>query len=209
MITDACLYVDGPIDTFANTAAACGTTRIVAVGNGVTGDTGMITVLGGTHISGKTGRAFLDAVRKAPKNSVIIADAGDNSFNRMVITTKGVHLLDGIAAIPKGGFDHIIAAMAAQHNVGVVVSLAAIIDPKTRRHALSHYADILKLARKYRFRLVIASGASAPAGQKNIHEICALTSLFGMERAEVYRALTCLDEIISPPLTVEVCEGGQ
>lgn len=204
MITDACIYAPDSsplvLSEITKTAAACGYARIVAVGCTEPSE----HILRGTLISGKTGKAFIDAVKKAPKGNVILVEAGDNSFNRTVITTKGVHLITGLADLPKGGFDHITAKMAEQHNIGLVIDLAKIIDPKTRRSALSHYADILKFARKYRFQLVIASGANAPAGQKNKAETAALTSLFGMERAETYAALNALDGILNPPKTIEV-----
>ncbi|MDO5845342.1 MAG: RNase P subunit p30 family protein [Methanocorpusculum sp.] len=211
MITDACIYAPEsssfPLSDFVTTANSCGYARIVAVGapSGATHP----YVLRGTLIFGRTGRAFVDAVRKAPKGNVVIVEAGDNSFNRTAITTKGVHLLTGLADLPKGGFDHITAKMAAQHTVGLVIDLSKIIDPKSRRSALSHYADILKFARKYHFPLVIASGASAPPGQKNRAETAALTSLFGMEREETYAALNALDGILHQPATVEIVEVNE
>ncbi|HJJ39276.1 MAG TPA: hypothetical protein O0X42_03965, partial [Methanocorpusculum sp.] len=143
-------------------------------------------------------------LRTAVKGSIIIADAGDNSFNRFALTQKGVNFLAGLENLPKNGFDHITAKLAAEKNVGLVIELAAIIDYRTRKSALSSYADILKLQRKYHFPLVIASGAKTPLGIRTIRETEALCSLFGMTRAEVYAALNGADAVLHPKESVEV-----
>lgn len=146
------------------------------------------------------------SVRSAAKGAIVIVDAKDNSFNRFAITEKGVHFLAGLENLPKNGFDHITAKLAAEKNVGLVIELAAIIDYKTRKSALSAYADILKLQRKYHFPFVIASGAKTPLGIRSIYETEALCSLFGMTRAEVYAALNGADAVLHPKKYVEVVE---
>ena len=105
-----------------------------------------------------------------------------------------------------GGIDHIVSKMAAQQNTGVVLDFSRIIDPKTRRTALSRYGEILAFQRKYHFPLLIASGASECLGQRNITEIIALADLFGMTEQEVRSALDSLDGILSPKKTVEIVE---
>ena len=208
MISDACICVNESssfsLTDFSDTAFKNGYRRIVvcdAEPRAVSCE-----VIRGVRITAKTAKELMTSARKAPKGALVIADVGDNSFNRTAITTKGIHLLAGLDTLPKAGFEHITAKMAAQHNVGLVIELGKIIDPKTRRSALSHYADILKLQRKYRFPLVIASSAKSPSGLKNLYETAALCSLFGMERAEVYSALNALDGILHPKQTVEVVE---
>ena len=209
MISDACICVNESssfsLTDFSDTAFKNGYRRIVvcdAEPKAVSCE-----VIRGVRITAKTAKELMTSARKAPKGALVIADVGDNSFNRTAITTKGIHLLAGLDTLPKAGFEHITAKMAAQHNVGLVIELGKIIDPKTRRSALSHYADILKLQRKYRFPLVIASSAKSPGGLKNLYETVALCSLFGMERAEVYSALNAsLDGILHPKQTVEVVE---
>ena len=209
MITDACICFDAScassLSDFSAVAYANGFRRLVVCGAEVS--EGLPTeIVSAKRISAKTAKELLAQARKTPKGSLVIADVGDNSFNRTAITTKGIHMLAGLDALPKAGFEHITAKMAAQHNVALVIELGKIIDPKTRRSALSHYADILKLQRKYQFPLVIASAAKTTAGLKNLQETLALCSLFGMERAEVYAALHAVDLLLHPKQTVEVVE---
>ncbi len=212
MITDACVYANDSSHTtlrrFALTAASCGFSRIIACdpAEDISGYAG-VSILKGRSISKLSGKAFFDAVKKTPAGTVVFVQVGENSFNRAAITTKGVHLLTGIADLPKGGFDHIVAKMAAQQNTGVVLDFSRIIDPKTRRTALSRYAETLVFQRKYHFPLLIASGASECLGQRNITEITALADLFGMTGPEVCSALDSLDGILYPKKTVEIVGG--
>ena len=209
MITDACVYANDSSHTtlrrFALTAASCGFSCIIACdpAENISEYAG-VSILKGKMIGRLSGKAFLDAVRKTPAGTVVFVQAGENDFNRTAITTKGVHLLTGIVDLPKGGFDHITAKMAAQQNTGVVLDLSRIIDPKTRRTALSRYAEILAFHRKYRFPLLLASGASDCLGQRNITEITALVDLFGMTKEEADAALSSLEGILYPKKTVEI-----
>ena len=211
MITDACVYANDSSHTtlrrFALTAASCGFSRIIACDSveDISEYAG-VSILKGRLICKLSGKAFFDAVKKTPAGTVVFVQVGENSFNRNAITTKGVHLLTGIADLPKGGFDHIVSKMAAQQNTGVVLDFSRIIDPKSRRTALSRYAEILAFHRKYHFPLLIASGASECLGQRNITEITALADLFGMTRPEVDSALDSLDSILYPKKTVEIVE---
>lgn len=214
MRTDACVLVnkDGSATPrrLILTGKSCGFSRMILCGTAdlPTSYVG-VTVLRGKIIGRVTGKPFLDAVRTAPEGTVVFVQAGDNAFNRTAITTKGVHLLTGIVDLPKGGFDHIVAKMAAQHTTGVVIDLACIVSAKTRRAALARYAEILMLHRKFGFPLVIASGADDIFGIRNVVEMTALCSLFGMTRDEVDTALTALDRVLSPPTPVTIVEAGR
>jgi len=212
MITDACIFAnqDGSATPrrMLLTAKSCGVSRAVVCGNApdIPPSYAGVTVLRGKVIGRQNGRQFFEVVRKCPKECVVMVNVGENSFNRTAITTKGVHLLTGIADLPKGGFDHIVAKMAADHNTGVVFDLSRIINPKSRRTALSRYAEVLLLQRKYHFPLVIASGTDTIFGFRNTTETVALCSLFGMTRPEVYAALNGLDAVLFPPQMVTVVD---
>ncbi|HJJ90027.1 MAG TPA: hypothetical protein O0Y05_03200 [Methanocorpusculum sp.] len=213
MITDAGLFVnqDGTatVRRMLLTAKSCGISRVIVYSNDSNIPTTYagVTVIRGTIINKKQhDRQFLATIRKSPLNYVIMVSAGENSFNRAAISTKGVHLLTGITDLPKRGFDHILAKMAAEHHTGIVIDLSRIINPKSRKQALSRYAEILFLQRKYHFPLTIASGASTIFGIKNTTEILALCSLFGMTRTESYAALTGMDAILYPQPKVRVVD---
>lgn len=209
MITDALVYAD---ETFVNDfaeIASYGFCRIVCISEEKFPEEIFgVKIFGAVIVKRSNGKNFFDTVKKIPKDRIVFVNADENSFNRTAITTKGVHLLTGISDLPKGGFDHITAKMASEKHVGVVIDLSKIVDGKTRRVALAKYADILQLHRKFGFPLVIGSGARDIFGVRNLTEISALCSLFGMTNEEVLTALTNLDEILSPPKAVTVLEDA-
>ena len=211
MITDVCVCGGSDATTtprrLALTAASCGFDSIVLCGP----ETPPVSYAGVTLYPGKligkqNGKTFLDSIRKTPKGTIVLVSVADNSFNRTAITTRGVHLLTGICDLPKGGFDHIVAKMAAQQNVGVVLDLAKILDGKTRRTALARYAEILAFHRKFRFPLLIASGARDQFGFRTVQEVTALCALFGMTREEVSISFGSLEGILNPPRQVTIVE---
>ncbi len=203
MITDAGIFVNES-EPFLQTLDALKTAGFAraVVFSDIKGE----TALNGIRVSGRTAKELIATSKRVNKSTILMVDVGDNSFNRTALTTKNVKLLAGLDALPKAGFDHITAKMAHDKNIGLVIELDKIIHGRTRRQALSHYAEILKLQRKYRFPLVIASGAKSPLEVRNIQETIALCSLFGMERSEVYQALNALDDILTPKNAVEVAE---
>ena len=209
MITDACIYAGGSdtsVCRFALNAASCKFNRIIVTGGKtpLPGEYAGVEILAGTVIPAEA-KGFQENIRKA-RGTIILVEAGENSFNRMAVTAKNVRFLTGLSELPKHAFDDVISRSMAVRNVGAVFDLAKIIDQKTRRHALSRYAEVLKFARKFRFPVIIASGASSWLGQRTITETVALCSLFGMERAEVYHDLEAADSILLPAQSVEVIE---
>jgi len=203
MITDAGIFVDES-DSFSellNSVQIAGFQRVVVFSKSPIECENAIM---GYFISETSVKGLINAVRKVPKKALIAVNAGENSFNRAAITMRGVGLIAGLDSLPKSGFDHITAKMAADNNVGLIIEIGKIINPKTRRRALSQYASILKLQRKYLFPLVIASAAHSKSEIRNIYEIIALCHLFGMEREEVFTALSAMDGILSPQMPVEV-----
>ncbi|MBP3443472.1 MAG: hypothetical protein J6J70_01960, partial [Methanocorpusculaceae archaeon] len=85
MITDACICPDVSsafsLSDFSKTAYENGYRRVIVCDAEISEDMPFDVVLG-KRISAKTAKELLGAVRKAPKGALVIADAGDNSFNR-------------------------------------------------------------------------------------------------------------------------------
>jgi len=207
MITDAGIFVNDSDPAFLsdllNSVQSAGFQRAIVFSNN---PVEVENTIPGYYISENTVKGLTNAVRKAPKKVLLAVNAGENNFNRVAITTKGIKLIGGLESLPKGGFDHITAKMAADYNVGLIIEIEKIINPKTRRHALSQYANILKLQRKYQFPLVIASSAHSKFELRNIYEVEALCHLFDMGREEVHLALEAMDGILSTKTPVEVIE---
>ncbi len=203
MNTDVCLGIPGlaqtiPVSELADEAKRNGWQRCAVIGaEPVEG------IISCVRLHAASAKELQSGLKGVSKDSVVIVDAGENSFNWFALMQPKVAFLAGFENLPKNGFDHITAKLAAGKNVGIVIELAVIIDYHTRRNALKEYADILALQRKYKFPLVIASGAREKSGIRNLHETVALCSLFGMTRSEVYAALEAPAAVLSPRQTVE------
>lgn len=208
MITDAGITAGENSNTslrrFALNAASCKFSRIIVFNSDedITEYAG-VQILKAELISKQNSSSLYDSLKKVSRGSIIYVEAGDNNFNRNAVNMKRVKFLTGISDMPKGGFDHILSKLLADKNVGVVLDFSKIVDRYSRRRALSQYADVLKFARKYKFPLVIASGADTCLMQKSVREITELGSLFGMKRSEIYSALNGVDFVINPKKSVE------
>ncbi|HJJ48830.1 MAG TPA: hypothetical protein O0X39_07590 [Methanocorpusculum sp.] len=206
MITDVCIFAensDTSVRRFALNAASCKFNRIIVAGQTICNTYAGVEILQGTLIPAES-KCFSESLKKA-RGTVVLVEAGENSFNRIAVTAKNVRFLTGLSALPKHSFDDVIARSMSSRNVAAVFDLSKIIDAKTRRHALSHYAEVLKFARKFDFPCAIASGASSWLGQRTVSETVTLCSLFGMERSEVYQAMD-VDKVLFPNDAVEVIE---
>ncbi|HJJ36570.1 MAG TPA: hypothetical protein O0X27_05300 [Methanocorpusculum sp.] len=203
MITDVCLCIPGTAQSSVSELLAeakrNGWNRFLVPSAEKSAD-----VIPCIRVHAATTRELQNAVRGCARDAAVIVDAGENSFNRFALSQPKTAFLAGLENLPKNGFDHITAKLAADKNVGLVIELAAIIDYRRRKTALKSYADILALQRKYRFPLVIATGAETRFGIRSIPETVALCSLFGMTRAEVYAAISAPESVLHPHETVEV-----
>ncbi len=214
-VTDAgvCPYPvgDATVARMALEAAELGFDSLVVIGEG--GDRPFevpagFRVLQGVVIDGSSQREIVRLTRKPAVRDadVVFVNAGDTSFNRAVVSLKGVHVVRGVQTTRRNAFDHVAARSAAEHGTAVEISLAPIIFSRGRRRqkALQRYADILALQRRYRFPLTISSNADSILGQRSVREVRSLCALFGMTGAEVSAALASVGRIVEPALPVRV-----
>jgi ribonuclease P/MRP protein subunit RPP1 len=154
-----------------------------------------LKTLRGWIISEDSVRGVVSRTRKVPPGTdLVMVEARDAAFNRGVLSLRGIHILRGIYSSPPRSFDPVSARLAARHRVAVDLDLSPLLYERKggRQRVLQRYEDILQLHRRIHFPLTISSGACSILGQRSVREIVSLCSLFGMEPAEVTRALaTC------------------
>ena len=139
--------------------------------------------------------------RERNSEAVISVQAGDNGFNRSVISLKGVHILRGLHSTDKNAFDHVAAKMAADNRVAIDLDLFPLISGRgfTRQRIMHRYRDILVLERRFEFPLTISSHARSILDMRAVREIAGLCSLIGMDIPDVERAFFGVDIITTPP----------
>jgi len=208
--TDACVYPypagDSSIRRMALEARKLGFDSIVCAGAPESSEVAGVRVLAGVIISRSNMKEVISAVRKEGRHAeIIMVNAGEERFNRSVVSYHGIHILRGISHV-KRGFDHVGAKTAASSGVAVDFDLSEIIQKNghARQKVLSCYADILRLQRHYGFRLTLSGGAHSYLDLRSVRDMTNLCALFGMKKDEVAEALANVGRLLSPEQVVEV-----
>jgi ribonuclease P/MRP protein subunit RPP1 len=204
-ITDACVYPypfgDSSVRRMALEAKALGFDRLVAADT-PSGEFYGIEIYSGILIRDTSVRDLTNRIKRERNNEAIISvQAGDNGFNRSVISLKGVHILRGLHSADKNAFDHVAAKMAADNRVAIDLDLSPLISGRgfTRQRVMHRYRDILVLERRYEFPITISSHARSILDMRAVREIAGLCSLIGMDIPDVENAFFGVDSITTPP----------
>jgi ribonuclease P/MRP protein subunit RPP1 len=204
-ITDACVYPypngDSSVRRMALEAKVLGFDRLVAAGTPSAEFYG-IEIHTGILIRDTTVRDLTTRIKRERNSEAIISvQAGDNGFNRSVISLQGVHILRGLHSADKNAFDHVAAKMAADNRVAIDLDLFPLISGRgfTRQRIMHRYRDILVLERRYEFPLTLSSHARSILDMRAVREIAGLCSLIGMDIPDVERAFFGVDINTTPP----------
>lgn len=168
-----------------------------------------LNVIRGVIIGENSVKKVNSALRKVPDDvGFVMVGALDSGFNRGVLSLRGIHVLKGIATSPHASLDHVAARHAAHHRIGVDIDLYPVVHERglARQKVLQRYEDLLVLHRRFRFPLVISSGAHSVLDQRSVREVVLICSLFGMSAEEVYRALASVEMITNRRGPVEVVQ---
>jgi ribonuclease P/MRP protein subunit RPP1 len=151
-----------------------------------------VRVLSATVIRQETVKGVTAALRHAAKGrDLVLVDAGDQGFNRAVISLWGVDVLRQVHRAPNGAFTHVTARMAAEHGVALEFDLQPLVQLRgwPRQRVLQSHARLLRLQRKYGFPCTLATNARSILDQRSPREMAALSRLFGMGEEETLQAL--------------------
>ncbi len=159
-----------------------------------------VEIVRGAILKAENFKDFQNQVRKCGSVPIVSVYAGDNAFNRSVLSSGRINILKGIENAPKAAFDDVCAINAAEKSAAVDIDLSQIIRKRgiMRHKALAAYADILKFHRKYGFMLTISSGARTYTQLRGVTEIQSLCSLFGMTDEETISALNSVSALLNP-----------
>lgn len=204
-ITDACVYPypngDSSVRRMALEAKSLGFDRLVAV-DIPSGEFYGIEVCTGIIIRGTPLKDLINRVKRERNSEAVVSvEAGDNGFNRAVITLKGVHIIRGIQSAEKNAFDHVTARMAADNRVAIDLDLSPLVSGRgiTRQRAMHRFRDVLVLEQRFEFPLTISSHAHSILDMRAVREITALCSLIGMDIPGVEKAFSGVDIITASP----------
>lgn len=209
--TDACVFPypqgDTSLRRLALEARQLGLDSVVCIDAEERGVINDVLVRKAVIIEGGTMQEVVSRVKKQQhKTDLILVKAGDASFNRAVLSYRGVHVLRGLNTAPKRAFDHVSAKNAAEKGIAIDIDLFPIIHQQGsgRQKALLCFRDVLELHRKYGFPLTISTGARSMLDLRSVREITRLCAVFGMESGEVADALETVDRLLHSSGPVEV-----
>ncbi len=200
-ITDSCVcpypHGDSSVRRMALAARDLGFDSIVAI-DSPPGEYAGVDILSGILVRERATKDVINRVKRARESkSVIMVQAGDNGFNRAIISLKGVHVLTGIHLADKKAFDHVTAKMAADSSVAVDIDLSPLIAGRgiARQRAIHRYRDILMFANRFGFPVTISSHARSVIEMRAVREISGICSLIGMDVPDVERALAGIETV--------------
>jgi ribonuclease P/MRP protein subunit RPP1 len=204
-ITDACVCPypcgDSSVRRMALEAKNLGFDRLVAIDTPPADFYG-IEICTGIIIKGTPLKDIINRVKRERNNEAVVSvEAGDNGFNRAVISLKGVHSIRGIQSAEKTAFDHVAARMAADNRVAIDLDLSVLISGRgnTRQRAIHRFQDVLILEQRFEFPLTISSYAHSVLDMRAVREITGLCSLLGMDTPDVEKAFSGVDFITASP----------
>ncbi len=198
-VTDAFIHPfpkgDSTLQRMAMTARECGFDTLIAVSHHPCECHG-VRILQGVIVFDGTMKAVTNAIRQK-KRAIIGVAAGDATFNRSVLKTRGVHLITNLHRTQRNAFDQVTAKLAAEKRIAVHLDISQIISCRghSRQKVLARYRELLILQRKFGFSFAIGSGATSILEQRTVREMILLTELFGMTKEETITALGTLPDL--------------
>jgi ribonuclease P/MRP protein subunit RPP1 len=163
-----------------------------------------VEVLSGIIVQDVPMRDVIGRIKRAKDSGAVVSvSARDNGFNRAALGLKGIHILRGIHAVDKNGFDHVTAKMAADNNVAIDIDLSLLIGSRgiTRQRAIHRYRDILTFEDRFEFPVTLSTHARSYLDLRDVREISGLCSLIGMDTSRTKKALDSVGRIMSPPIS--------
>lgn len=123
---------------------------------------------------------------------VLAVHGGDEAINRAACEDSRVDILAHPHEGKTPGINHIIARLAADHEVAIEFSLYPIVHGRGggRVRALAAYRANFALVRKFDAPFVITSGALSSYDLRDVRAAVALTRLIGMSERDALRGLS-------------------
>jgi len=154
----------------------------------------------GVSISAETPRQLKRKVQRfREKADVILVEGGDAKINRAACEDIKVDIL---SKPYKGrrdpGINHILARTAAENNVAIELNTGDIINSylKVRVKIFEYLREIIKLQRKFKFPIIIASGATTTYDLRTPRDLIALFKCINIKEEKIIEALSTIPESI-------------
>ena len=88
------------------------------------------------------------------------------------------------------GLDNILAKLAHDNNVSIGFSISSLLNSKNKNMIMGRMMQNIRLCRKYKTKMVIASFSASPYQMRSPHDIISLFAGLGMSSREAKESLT-------------------
>lgn len=134
------------------------------------------------------------------KSSCISVLGGNLKVNRAVLENVQIDVLSRpYFKRYDAGINHILAREAKENNVALEIVFSDILNSylSHRSKVLANFRDIYRLHRKYKFPLILSSGAESVYDIRTVHDFMAVFAQTGLNDFEVEKAFETAEEILN------------
>lgn len=157
-------------------------------------------IYSGLKILSKNPEDLRKTIQKNYKRAdILMVIGGDLKINRSVCENPKIDILSRPYYKRKdSGMNHVLAKEAAKNNVTIELCLNDII--KTRGHirakTLTQFKDIISLSNKFKFNIVITTGAKTIYDLKTPRDMLSLIKSLGLTQEEAEKTISLAPELI-------------
>ncbi|MGC8993435.1 MAG: ribonuclease P protein component 3 [Candidatus Aenigmatarchaeota archaeon] len=123
---------------------------------------------------------------------LILVRGGTNLMNRVAVENRGVDILTHPNHQRKDcGINHILARLAKENEVAIEINFREILNTEglIRKNVLANHAEIIRLYKKFKFPLIVSSGALSHWQIKDPKVLISYLVTLGLEMSEAKKAL--------------------
>jgi len=124
---------------------------------------------------------------------LLLVRGGTNLMNRIAVENRGVDILTHPDYERKDcGINHVLARLAKENEVAIEINLREVLNSEglIRKNVLTNHMDIIKLYKKFKFPLIVSSGALSHWQIKDPKVLISYLVTLGLEMKEAKEALT-------------------
>lgn len=155
---------------------------------------GNFEVISGIKIFPKNAEDLKKQIRNSrKKTNVLMAVGGDLKINRAACENIKLDILSRPYYKRRDcGINHVLAKEAARNDVAIELNVCDVLRARSplRSKIMAHFQEIIKLQRKFKFPLVMGSGAVSLYDMRNPRDLIAFSQCFGLNKKEADLALS-------------------
>jgi len=123
---------------------------------------------------------------------LLLVRGGTNFMNRIAVENRGVDILTHPDYERKDcGINHVLARLAKENEVAIEINFREVLNSEglARKNVLANHIEIIRLYKKFRFPLIISSGALSHWQIKDPKVLISYLVTLGLEMKEAKEAL--------------------